>query len=83
MSAARSLSVTAPILVAELSIGISRVLFMFMFVRPVCARPPVAPVLVAPAELARDHATCCVVKHTVPSEIWEIALSSLAQLPSE
>ncbi|MCO6180889.1 hypothetical protein [Ciceribacter sp. RN22] len=81
MSAASSLSVTAPILVAELSIGISRVLFMFA--RPVCARPPVAPVLVAPAELARDHATCGVVKHIVPSEIWEIALSSLAQLPSE
>lgn len=73
MSAASSLSLTAPILVAGLSIGIGPV--RFMFVRPACARPPIAPVLVAPAELARDHARCGVVKHTVPSEIWEIALS--------
>ena len=58
---------------AGLTLGIGQLLFVI--VRPMWARLLIALVFVAPAVMAGYHATHGIVKHTMPSETWQIAFS--------
>ena len=49
-------------------------------VRPLWARLLIAAVFVAPAALAGYHATHGIVKHTMPSETWQIAFSVIGMI---
>jgi hypothetical protein len=48
---------------------------LLTFVKPLWLRLPIALAFVAPAALAGYHATHGIVKHTMPSETWQIAFS--------
>ena len=58
---------------AALTLGIGQ--FLLAFVRPVWLRLAIALVFVAPAALAGYHATHGIVKHAMPSDIWQIIFS--------
>lgn len=58
---------------AGLTLGIGQILLMI--VRPLWARLVIALVFVAPAAIAGFHATHGIVKHTMPSETWQIVFS--------
>ena len=61
------------IVAAGLTLGISQILFVI--VRPIWARLLIALVFVAPAVMAGYHATHGIVKHTMPSETWQLVFS--------
>lgn len=48
---------------------------LLTFVKPVWLRLMIAAVFVTPAAIAGYHATHGIVKHTMPSETWQIAFS--------
>lgn len=48
---------------------------LLTFVKPVWLRLMIAAVFVAPAAVAGYHATHGIVKHTMPSETWQLAFS--------
>jgi hypothetical protein len=48
---------------------------LLAFVKPVWLRLPIALAFVAPAALAGYHATHGIVKHTMPSETWQVVFS--------
>ena len=54
--------------------------FLLGFVRPLWARLVIALAFVAPAAIAGYHATHGVVKHTMPSEGWQVAFSVVGAL---
>jgi len=58
---------------AALTFGAGQILLVF--VRPLWARIVIALAFVAPAAIAGYHATHGIVKHTMPSEGWEVAFS--------
>ena len=58
---------------AGLTLGIGQ--FLLMVVRPLWARLLIALVFVAPAVMAGYHATHGIVKHTMPSETWQVVFS--------
>ena len=58
---------------AALTLGIGQ--FLLIVVQPLWARMLIALVFVAPAALAGYHATHGIVKHTMPSETWQLAFS--------
>lgn len=58
---------------AGLTLGIGQILLMV--VRPLWARLLIALVFVAPAVIAGYHATHGIVKHTMPSETWQVVFS--------
>ncbi len=58
---------------AALTLGIGQ--FLLIVVQPLWARMLIAFVFVAPAALAGYHATHGIVKHTMPSEAWQIVFS--------
>ncbi|NOG70834.1 hypothetical protein [Roseicella sp. DB1501] len=58
---------------AGLTLGIGQVLLVV--VRPTWARLLIALVFVAPAAIAGYHATHGIVKHTMPSETWQLVFS--------
>ena len=58
---------------AGLTLGLGQVLLAT--VRPLWARLPIALAFVAPAAIAGYHATHGIVKHTMPSETWQVAFS--------
>ena len=58
---------------AGLTLGIGQLLLMV--VRPLWAKLLIAIVLVAPAAIAGYHATHGIVKHTMPSETWQVVFS--------
>ncbi|WP_395697419.1 hypothetical protein [Methylocella sp.] len=58
---------------AGLTLGIGQILLMT--VRPLWARLLIALVFVAPAAIAGYHATHGIVKHTMPSETWQVVFS--------
>lgn len=60
-------------LAAGLTFGIGQLLLAF--VRPLWARIAIALAFVAPAAIAGYHATHGIVKHTMPSESWQLAFS--------
>lgn len=58
---------------AALTLSIGQVLLAF--VRPLWLRLAIAVASVAPAALAGYHATHGIVKHTMPSDTWQIVFS--------
>lgn len=66
------------IFAAGLTLGIGQLLFVI--VRPMWARLLIALVFVAPAVMAGYHATHGIVKHTMPSETWQIAFSVIGAI---
>lgn len=50
---------------------------LLIVVRPIWARLSIAAVFVAPAVIADYHATHGIVKHIMPSDVWQIAFSLL------
>ena len=60
-------------LAAALTFGIGQLLFVY--VRPLWARMIIALAFVTPAAMAGFHATHGIVKHTMPSEGWQVAFS--------
>lgn len=61
------------VVAAGLTLGIGQVLLGI--VRPLWARMLIALAFVAPAAIAGYHATHGIVKHTMPSEGWQLAFS--------
>ena len=60
-------------LAAGMTFGIGQLLLVF--VRPLWARVVIALAFVAPAAIAGYHATHGIVKHTMPSESWQLTFS--------
>lgn len=60
-------------LAGGLTFGVGQLLLVF--VRPLWARVVIALAFVAPAAIAGYHATHGIVKHTMPSEGWQLAFS--------
>jgi uncharacterized membrane protein YeaQ/YmgE (transglycosylase-associated protein family) len=58
---------------AALTLGIGQ--FLLIVAQPLWARLLIALVFVAPAAIAGYHATHGIVKHTMPSEAWQIVFS--------
>lgn len=58
---------------AALTLGIGQ--FLLIVVQPLWARMLITLAFVAPAALAGYHATHGIVKHTMPSEPWQIVFS--------
>jgi hypothetical protein len=48
---------------------------LLTFVKPLWLRLPIALAFVAPAAIAGYHATHGIVKHTMPSDTWQVAFS--------
>ncbi len=48
---------------------------LFAFARPLWLRLSIALIFIAPAAIAGFHATHGIVKHTTPSETWQIVFS--------
>jgi hypothetical protein len=61
------------IISAALMLGI--VQFLLIIVRPLWMRMLIAIFFVAPAAIAGYHATHGIVKHTMPSETWQLVFS--------
>ena len=60
---------------AGLTYGLGQ--FLFATVRPICARLLIAAVFVVPAVETGFHATHGIVKHTMPSQTWQMVFSIL------
>ena len=63
---------------AGLTLGIGQVLLGI--VRPLWARMLIALAFVAPAAIAGYHATHGIVKHTMPSETWQLVFSVIGAI---
>ncbi len=63
---------------AALTLGIGQ--FLLIVVQPLWARMLIAFVFVAPAALAGYHATHGIVKHSMPSEAWQIIFSIIGAI---
>ena len=66
-------AIVVGLLGAALTLGIGR--FLLIVVQPLWARMLIALVFVAPAAIAGYHATHGIVKHSMPSEAWQIVFS--------
>ncbi len=66
-------AIVVGLLGAALTLGIGQ--FLLIIVQPLWARMLIALVFVAPAAIAGYHATHGIVKHTMPSEAWQIVFS--------
>ncbi len=63
------------IVASVLTLGVGQVLLAV--VRPLWAKLAIATVFVAPAVIAGYHAVHGIVKHTMPSETWQIVFSTI------
>lgn len=61
------------IVAGGLTLGIGQ--FLLAIVRPMWAKLTIAAIFVAPAVFAGYHAVHGIVKHTMPSETWQIVFS--------
>lgn len=66
------------VVAAGLTLGIGQVLLGI--VRPLWARMLIAFAFVAPAAIAGYHATHGIVKHTMPSETWQLVFSVIGAI---
>ena len=66
------------VIAAGLTLGIGQVLLGI--VRPLWARMLIALAFVAPAAIAGYHATHGIVKHTMPSETWQLVFSVIGAI---
>ena len=53
---------------------------LLMLIRPVWARLLISLIFVAPAVMAGFHATHGIVKHTMPSETWQLVFSVIGAI---
>ena len=63
---------------AALTLGLGQ--FLLAFIRPLWIRLAIALAFVAPAALAGYHATHGIVKHTMPSDTWQIIFSVIGAI---
>ena len=63
---------------AGLTLGFGQILLAT--VRPLWAKFAIAAIFVAPAVIAGYHAVHGIVKHTIPSETWQIVFSVLGSI---
>ncbi|MBD0417127.1 hypothetical protein [Oryzicola mucosus] len=63
---------------AALTLGVGQ--FLLAFIRPLSIRLAIALASVAPAALAGYHATHGIVKHTMPSDIWQLIFSVIGAI---
>jgi len=63
---------------AALTLGLGQ--FLLSVVQPLWARMLIALAFVAPAALAGYHATHGIVKHTMPSETWQVVFSIIGAI---
>jgi len=63
---------------AAMTFGVGQ--FLLATVRPIWARMLIAAAFVAPAVVAGFHATHGIVKHTMPSEAWQLAFSIIGAI---
>lgn len=65
------------IIVGAIAAGLTLVIAQFLvaIVRPMWAKLAIALIFVVPAAIAGYHATHGIVKHTMPSETWQIVFS--------
>ena len=61
-----------------LTLGVGQ--FLLLMVRPMWAKLAIAVVFVAPATIAGYHAVHGIVKHTMPSETWQIVFSIIGAI---
>lgn len=66
-------AIAVGVVAGALTFGIGQLLLVF--VRPLWARIAIALAFAAPATIAGYHATHGIVKHTMPSESWQVAFS--------
>ena len=66
-------AIIAGLVGAALTLGLGQ--FLLNVIQPVWARLLIALAFVAPATLAGYHATHGIVKHTMPSEAWQVVFS--------
>ena len=66
------------VVAAGLTLGLGQVLLAT--VRPLWAKFAIAAIFVAPAVIAGYHAVHGIVKHTMPSETWQIVFSVLGSI---
>ena len=74
-------SIIIGLVAAALTLGIGQ--FLLAFVRPIWLRLAIALVFVAPAALAGYYATHGIVKHTMPSDIWQIIFSVVGAIAAD
>lgn len=63
---------------AALMLGLGQ--FLLAFIRPLWMRLAIALAFVTPAALAGYHATHGIVKHTMPSDIWQLIFSVIGAI---
>ncbi|MFZ2869518.1 hypothetical protein [Zavarzinia sp.] len=63
---------------AALTLGLGQ--FLLAFIRPLWIRLAIALAFVAPAALAGYHATHGIVKHTMPSDTWQLIFSFIGAI---
>ena len=63
---------------AALTLGVGQ--FLLAFIRPLWIRLAIAFAFVAPAALAGYHASHGIVKHTMPSDTWQIIFSVIGAI---
>ena len=63
---------------AALTLGLGQ--FLLAFIRPLWIRLAIAFAFVAPAALAGYHATHGIMKHTMPSDTWQIIFSVIGAI---
>src|SRR3546814_5687023 len=66
------------LIAAALTLGLGQ--FLLAFIRPLWIRLMIALAFVAPAALAGYHATHGIVKHTMPSDTWQIIFSVIGAI---
>lgn len=70
--------IIAGLVAAALTLGIGQL--ALLFARPLWLRFSIAMVFVAPAAFAGYHATHGIVKHTMPSDTWQIVFSVIGAI---
>lgn len=70
--------IVAGLVAAALTLGIGQ--FALAFARPLWLRLAIAMVFVAPAAFAGYHAAHGIVKHTMPSDTWQIVFSVIGAI---
>ncbi len=63
---------------AALTLGLGQ--FLLAFVQPLWIRLAIALAFIAPAALAGYHATHGIVKHTMPSDTWQVIFSVIGAI---
>src|SRR3546814_4388503 len=71
-------SIIVGLIAAALTLGLGQ--FLLAFIRPLWIRLMIALAFVAPAALAGYHATHGIVKHTMPSDPWQIIFSVIGAI---